>query len=357
MRRTLAHANSRLFAVLLLVVGLTIMSGCTGTNKDANNKPASPKYTIKVEPRPEDSGEIVRKHKIDEAGRTVETEITYRNGERAQEIYRLDGSLAERNEFYKAGQIRRRTTMSENGKTISQLNDYRADGTLKFRRQTLPDGRRLDVVYWSDGKHKFSECLVEQSDARETKYFNKSGALIARKLETGARGILLLQEQFDENGNLVFKSEFNDPGETLTIFRPDGTVEMRQICFAQKSGWWQGSTLQTVEIYDSSGTRIVMKIHMNISGYPYGSARDIVDFVEIFLQDGSRVVNYYHHYGDDYLIKKEIFDPKDNLQSSESWDYYYKGPLEPVDKRHKTRFEGDDPVKTWELEEAAPDRP
>lgn len=352
MPRLPAQAGRKLLTVFLFLFTLTLVQGCSRPSKDnTGNKPAPPKHTVRVEPRPEDSGEIVRIHKVDEAGRILETEITYRNGERAREIYRINGSLAERQEFYKGGQVRQRSTIDEDGRTVLQMH-YRQDGTLKLWQQALPDGSRQDTLYWSDGKQKFSETIKELDGTQKIRYFDKFGALTARKL-LSANGEQLLQEQFDKNGKLIFKAEPCNTGEAteiLTIYRPDGTIEMRQLFLAATSPWWKVSSLKTTELYDASGKKILMKVHMSISSYSYGyAATSTVDFVETFSEDGSRVVKHYSRYENDCLTQKEVFDSQGNLQSTES--YNDPKPADPVEKRYRTDFERNDPMQAWQQEE------
>jgi hypothetical protein len=339
-----------LAASALLAVGM--LAGCgqqDSGQKNPNPKPpqvvTQPKPTPRVELMPDDSDEYLRRHFTNANGVEVETQIEYRNGDKADVKYRADGSQLSYNRTAKDGSVVADKTFAADGKTIVSGREVREDKTLKWTASQDANGVVTMVTYWWDGKTVFANTVTQPNGSYEATYFRKDGSLWMKRM--GAQtGTVDREQSFDNSGKLAFTLEHTPQDIVATLYRADGTVLYKQHMTERKSGYgnYVNRTMLFVEEYAADGKTVERKLVMDSSGYS-------VDSVERPQSDGTTLVRSLNSSG--AVVHEARRDANGNIVSQRDITPA-DGIKEPYEWRSVRTPSSDDPVNSWDMAEKYP---
>lgn len=233
--------KSKLWRVLsgagVLALALAFVVGLSGCNSDKTPepqpvKPAQPLPTHekeKVELRPVESGEVIRRHIFDASGVETETRIEYANGDKGVIKLRADGTIERFTVTKSDGKLKVDKLVAADGETVIGGKQMRDDNTVILTWTQLPDGNVKLTAYWWDGKRVFAEQVVRKDGTVDTVYTRKNGKRWGHKVHN-AKGEVLTSEEHDADGNLQSRRENTAGGgwET-THYRKDGTAAYKQV--------------------------------------------------------------------------------------------------------------------------------
>lgn len=326
---------------VFLVLALTL-AGCgdpqggdPGSSSPPPSTPAPGK--VKVEFRPPESGERLRRHIYAADGITeVETQIEYADGRMGYRYFRADGTLRESKETHPGGRVvREQILYAADGKTVTAQHTWRIDGTAERSFTVAADGSRLTVIYRLDGKRKLSEEVVSPDSSSVKTFYRKDGATLwARFVKpAGSKGSV---EYFAEDGRLDHKRIYRaDDGMDIEVYRSDGTMAFKQSWRLSYSGWYYKSyALQYVEEYRADGKTLERKLTYSLDG------RDIRQ-AESYGPDGKKTSVRYFRF-DETLEREDFFDSSGKIVRTVNHDASEK-VTEPVDDSRQKEPLFDDP--------------
>lgn len=339
----------RLLSMLLTplaLISLLLLSACgDSTPQVAPQKESAAKKRVeKVQLMPESSNESLRRQIFDESGDQVESQILYRDGEKAVTKYRSGGAKNEYLRYGKDGKLRIRMVFANDGQTVQQGIERREDDTLKWELLRNKDGSGRRITYWYDGKRVFSEEIFLPDGSTETAFYHKNGKLWSKlwqRLDKSSR-----QEFFKIDGGKAHVIErFNDGAEQLSYFDDQGKLYLRQSRVLRPSSWGNSQNLElsTIEEIDPSTGEIRRRITLENNGWAVAQT-------ETFTPDGGRILRVWR--SDGSYHREEVYDASGKRVRVK--DFANQKPTEYVDRNKFSRPYGVDPQQNWDLQERYP---
>lgn len=264
-----------LFGSLILALGVLSLAGCgpedgKSSPPDANppkqTEPAPPVTIDKVELQPDSSDEFQRVHRYLPNGSKVSMRIDYRDGSSKEEFYRPDGTVGEVKEFHAVvDKLKSVTKYDQKGKPLSTTM-YRVSGVLEAEVEYRADGSQKITMYRIDGKRLHSITESRADGSKSTVYYQKDGTTLWAKAEwPNSREVVV--EYFDKNGVHTQTTVKDSNNRDITVFDPSGKALYKQYW----DGYWnpnstyyyyQSYQLESVEEFDSDGTTIKRRLHV-----------------------------------------------------------------------------------------------
>ena len=268
-------------ALALMCFSLT---GCGDNKTETPTQPEPPqaKVTLKIEARPESSGEQTRIHKIDELGRELEVEIAFRDKTKGWEIYNPDsGALVEVKRTHTNHKVLQLHIKYKGGKIVWEERYY-PNGKLQQSRVWHKNGDRELRQYVNDGTTELTRLLIRQDGSGQWIQYRQDWQSrtvkgIAQSFTWTANGDSTREMYNQADGTtLISRSEKNGDNLVVSGLRADGTLLYKQ--YHKSSGDEQSRRnsflppwiLQKVELYSADGKTIEREFHYDGSlPYPY----------------------------------------------------------------------------------------
>lgn len=272
------------------------LSGCQKPAATPTNSQGARTQTIDL--MPEGSKEISRRHVFNEYGQEVETHINYRNKEVESTYFRDDGTRKEEVATFENGSVKSRKVYDDNGQTVLEGKEVRADATVKWIIEHQADGSAKTTTYWYDGAKIFSVEISKANGSYAATYYRKNGSISGTK-SGKSRDNITTEEFFDRSQKLVSHVDWlSKSRKAVTIFNRDGTPLAKATMAIKSSGDWPWWSVRWFEEYDSQG-KVRRKYIMDDQGY---SVVEIQDFND----DGSKSVRTPDE--DGRVKQEETFD-------------------------------------------------
>ncbi len=304
-------------AFALLAVGL--VGGC-GSKEDSQSNPSSsassPVTTagkVRVEFRPPESGERLRRHIYDTDGVTeVELQTEYTDGRMSYQYFRKDGTLKEHKLTHPGlSVLKRHAFYDSDGKTVLSEETYRLNGTLETQVKRLDGSTYQTTTYRADGK-QVKSIKVARSGSNsfiEITHYRKDGSLWVKDKWLG--GADREVEYYGISGKLEQRRVFRANDDiNITFYRADGTVSYRQSWKLVYGGWWYRTfALEWLEEYQANGTTLARRLVFNYDGKTIRESH-------LYDLEGSKVsVKYYR--ADGTLERENFLDKAGKVTKSE----------------------------------------
>lgn len=332
---------------LLLLTGL--LTGCSRQDPEPQ-KPTPPpvvtqKPTERIEMMPSDSEEFMRRHYIDATGVEVQTDIEYRNKDKAVIKYRGDQTQSEYQRTTKDGKVVIQRYFAADGKTVVRGQELRDDGTVKVKISQDASGAITTTTYWYDGQRVFSESVAQPNGAYKTTYFYKNGQkwLVRSGPNTG---VIATEVQYSRTGQLQFKREKSGSETTVTLYRNDGTELVRQHLVETPSQWgsYTYKTMKSVDEMSADGKTVERTLVMSSDGWS-------VSQVVRYNSDGTRLVRDVRY--DGTVTHEEKVDANGNVLSKKDYSSS-DNESESIDRSNLREPYSQDPVQNWDYQERYP---
>lgn len=296
--------------------------------------PAGGSTNLEDENTPEFSRHFTR----DAAGRVTEVFIQYRNGETGQLWLHPESQTVRQSRFtFADGKLRSEALYAEDGKTVLQGREVRADGSTIWQTTSSGDVATTVVNWGSGSRFAVLDRNVKTGDARY-QIWRQSGKLwVDRQMHAGD---LVSQTTWDADGKVALQVATAGDDLTVTVFAA-GKPEFRQL-WRKETSWSYGYgdefgygygygdeeytppaptpvlTLKEVEVYGRDGKTPVKKLT-----YTWGSLNQI----EVFTPRG---ITRKYVYSDGSVYRVEFLDK----QGKQIGSQYGPGlGAEVIDKR------------------------
>lgn len=335
--------------LLALGVGAVLLAGGLLFNWMNRESPApvvtpSNQPDERVELRPPNSGEAIRRHVIGRNGREIRTEIVYMNGDSAVTKLYPDGNMQEFKRTDKDGKILILRKFARDGKTVIGGEEHREDGTMKVFIEQTTDGLIKTTVYWYDGKKVFSVTRQRANGSYETTFYRKNGTMSGKRVGPKA-DVVARDEVFDKDGKLTMAKERSAPDKLLiTYYGANGRATHRQTFVEEKTSWGTNKRLTEVEEFEWDGRTVKRKI-------VYENSRYSPTETHTFTWDGGVTVKKLRY--DGTVESEETRDRYGNVTDRK--DYSSSDNVrEDIDSSRSNEPWQRDPVENWDLQERYP---
>lgn len=336
------------------VVALVMRWDKTTVDASGNYRTVRPPHNVvRTEVRDERSGEFYRKRTFAGDGkRLIEVEVAYRDGG-VGHIYYRDGKPKSEEHRYANGNLKRRAEYDIDGRTMINGETFRPDGTMATQVRKLPDGRRDEsefhtdgktvlarrtfdttgsVVLWeyfrTDGTRDKSEAVTADGGKENTTWFEDGKQVKTHKVVDRYGYNVQLDEEFRADGTTVYRTEKLPTGETrtrayyttgnlqserikesygkesATFYREDGkTVSSKSVVsWSTAEAWYYRAdgTLEQhrkfdyqdmdVEVYGSDGKTLAYRQNWHRDGYYYSGSSGTYELRKVEICDDKGVV-------------------------------------------------------------------
>lgn len=257
----------------LLLLGL---AGCDSkpdkSNPPTPPTPTAPKNIVKVELRPESSGEFQRIYTYTPDGaRLIELQVDYRDGKTVKEFYRLDGSLKTKQNFFQSSRplkLEKETDYAADGKTVLVERTYRIQGVIDSAKKFNTDGSTETTRYRLDGKRLHSVENRDSAGNATATYWRADGSLWAKSKTLGSQGYYVQPMEityYGTNGNVAQVRTIRSNGMDITVNRADGTLQYTQTWSGYSSPYYRSFTLDSLKEYETDGKTLSREVKFTYS--------------------------------------------------------------------------------------------
>lgn len=329
----------------LLLLGL---AGCDSKSGNNNNPPkqppapTQPKNIVKVELRPESSGEFQRISTYTPDGaHLIELQIDYRDGNTEKQFFRNDGTTSKKQKFYQSSRplkLEKETEYAADGTTVVMERTFRVQGPLDAEKKFNADGSTETKRYRLDGKRLHSLENRDSAGNATATYWRADGSLWAKSKTLGTAGYYSQPIEityYGANGNVAQVRTILSNKMEIQVNRADGTKLYVQTWSGYSSPYYRSFTLDSLKEYETDGTTLSRELK-----FSYSTRISEAHSYTKGVKSSSR---YYRW--DGTLEREETLDAAGKVTATKNHDAS-EGITEPVDSGWKVEPAWEDPTSS-----------
>lgn len=204
-----------------------------------------------------DGKTVLERRVFDTTGSVVLREYFRTDGTRDKsEVVTTDGGRETTTWFEDGKQVKTHKVVDRHGYNVQLDEEFRADGTIVFRTETLPTGETRTRAYYPTGNLQ-SERVKESYGKENATFYREDGKTVVKKSVVSWSTAEAWYYRAD--GTLEQHRKFNYQDMDVEVYRPDGTLAYRQ-SWHRDGYYYRGSSgtyeLRKVEICDDKGVAV-----------------------------------------------------------------------------------------------------